>query len=204
MRYAEGRWRLWYLSAVGEVGRGEQPDYELRYVESIDGLTGWTTPRTVFSPADGFFDNAVDQVDGQWEMVLARGPNLHGTTPFPAQGLWWARSATPSGERRAWSHELVRLLDTDIEPEPWFARGVCEPSFHCGRTDADRDTLYLFVTGTRAARPWWHIALGRLTHLRPPPFPAPYYLATGRITIPGARQLLGTSEAAPNPTDGSR
>lgn len=37
VRYDEGRYRMWYLSAIGEVGRHEMPDYQFEYVESDDG-----------------------------------------------------------------------------------------------------------------------------------------------------------------------
>ncbi len=174
---------MWYLSAIGEVGPGELPDYQLEYVESEDGLTDWSRPQVLFTPADGFFDNAVIRVDDHYEMVIARGTNLHGTPDFPPQGLWWLRSARPSGLREDWTAEPMRLLDTDVDPLPWFSQGSCCPSFHYGDTEADRDTLYLFFTGTRARPRWWRTALLRLARGQRPPVPAPYYLATGRITL---------------------
>ncbi|PRX99550.1 hypothetical protein [Allonocardiopsis opalescens] len=185
VRCDDGVWRMWYLSAPHEVGRGELPDYRLEHVEGDDGLR-WSSPRVLFSTEDGYFDNAVQRVDGHYEMVVARGTNLYGTPGYPAQGLWWLRSPRPSGRRADWTGAPVRLLDTDAEPLPWFADGGCGPSFHYGDTEADRDTMYVFFTGTRALG-WPKAAAARLARLRRPPVPAPFYLATGRIAIPGFR-----------------
>jgi hypothetical protein len=66
---------------------------------------------------------------------------------------------------------------------PWFANGVCGPSFHYGDTDADRDTLYVFCTGTSARLNWPRTALRRLARGALPPVPSPYYLATGRLAF---------------------
>ena len=186
VRYDDGVWRMWYLSAPHEVGRGELPDYRLEYVEGDDGIH-WSAPQVLFSTEDGFFDNAVQHVDGHYEMVVARGTNLYGTAGYPAQGLWWLRSPRLSGRRADWTGTPVRLLDTDIDPLPWFANGGCGPSFHYGDTEADRDTMYVFFTGTYARASWLKVAAGRLAHRRRPPVPAPFHLATGRIAIPGFR-----------------
>lgn len=72
------------------------------YVDMLDGL----------APVR----NAVQEVDGHYEMVVARGTNLHGTEDFPPQGLWWLRSDSPSGRRADWTRDPVRLLDTDHDP----------------------------------------------------------------------------------------
>lgn len=197
VRYDDGLWRMWYLSTPHEVGRGEMPDYRLEYVEGTDGVT-WSTPRVLFSTEDGYFDNAVLKVDDHYEMVVARGTNLHGTPDFPAQGLWWLRSPRPSGSREEWTRTPVRLLDTDVDPSPWFGDGGCGPSFHYGDTDADRNTMYVFFTGTRARTPWWKAALHRLSLRRGLPMPTPFHLATGRISLPGFRPRTG-EDPPPSP-----
>ncbi|MFD0560138.1 hypothetical protein FB566_4132 [Stackebrandtia endophytica] len=186
VRYDEGLWRMWYLSAPHEVGPGEMPDYQLEYVESPDGIH-WGTPEIMFTTVDGFFDNAVIAVDGHYEMVVARGTNLHGTPNFPEQGLWWLRSPKPSGRRSDWTDHPVRLLNSEVEPLPWFANGGCGPAFHYGDTEADRDTMYIFFTGTRRKINWFAHAVRRLLRGRRPPVPSPFHLATGRIEIPGMR-----------------
>jgi hypothetical protein len=172
-----GRWRMWYLACVGEVGRGAQPDYELRYTESDDGLR-WAPPERFATSTEGFFDNTVTQGPRGWRMILARGTNLHGTTPFPAQGLWTSENdETPAG-RAGWAAPQ-RLLDTDSGAEPWYAAGVCGPACVL---DGD-ETMHVFATGTHSAISWPRAALGRLRSRRSLPVPAPFYLATGRFTF---------------------
>lgn len=178
--HADGRWRAWFLSAVGEVGPGEQPDYELRYAESADGVS-WDEPTTFATATEGFFDNAVTAHGGRWEMVLARGTNLHGTHPFPPQGLWWSEADAP-GPRECWSPP-VRLLDTDIRPEAWLGAGLCGPSFVRSRGSDGVERLHVFATGTRRRTSWWREAIRRLRQGRRPPVPAPFFLATGRLTF---------------------
>lgn len=51
----------------------------------------------------------------------------------------------------------------------------------------DRDTLYVFFTGTSAKVSWLRRAAERLARLRLPPVPSPYYLAVGRVALPGVR-----------------
>jgi hypothetical protein len=109
-------------------------------------------------------------------MVLARGTNLYGTTPFPGQGLWLSEAAIP-GQRASWS-PLRRLLDTDSSAEDWYAAGVCGPT-----VVAESDTLHVFATGTHAPTPWWRAALSRLRAGRSLPAPSPYFLTTGRFTF---------------------
>ncbi|TWJ20128.1 hypothetical protein JD76_00223 [Micromonospora endolithica] len=175
--WTSGRWRMWYLACVGEVGRGEQPDYELRYTESDDGLR-WQAPERFATSAEGFFDNTIADGSPGWRMILARGTNLHGTTPFPSQGLWITESEGPPAGRAGWSRPQ-RLLDTDTHAEPWYAAGVCGPACVL---DGD-DTMHVFATGTHAPISWPREVFHRLRVRQLPPVPAPFYLATGRITF---------------------
>lgn len=174
--HAEGRWRMWFLSAIGETGRGQQPDYELRYTESDDG-TRWDVPERFATVEEGFFDNTVAGGTGGARMVLARGTNLYGTTPFPAQGLWLAETARSPGPRDAWSAPR-RLLDTDAGAQDWYAAGVCGPAL----VD-EGESLHVFATGTHAPLSWWRAAARRLRRGGRPPAPAPYFLTTGRFTF---------------------
>lgn len=176
VRHAEGRWRMWFLSALGETGRGQQPDYELRYTESDDGVR-WDLPERFASVEEGFFDNALVDDSGTWRMVLARGTNLFGTVPFPPQGLWLTESATVPAGRDSWS-PAARLLDTDRHAAEWYAAGVCGPA-----AVLDGEALHVFATGTHAPTSWPRAAAGRLRHGRSPPAPAPYFLTTGRFTF---------------------
>lgn len=167
-RYYEGKWRIWYLSAPYEAGPGELPQYRIEYVESDDGVTGWSKPKVLFPEADNYFDAVVTESgDSGYEMVVARGPNIFGTPGFPSQGLWWLSSRLPSGDRSDWTRNPVRILDAD-NGEPWYASGVYGPSLRYGDTPADRNTLYVFFTG--AAKPE----------------PDPYVISVGRIEIRSA------------------
>lgn len=181
VRYYDQKWRMWYVSAVHEVGRGELPNYQFEYVESVDGLTGWSTPKVLFSVEEGIFDNAVTQVDSGYEMVVARGHDLYDTPGFPAQGMWWLAAERPSGDRRDWTREPARILDASNAPLPWYANGAFGPSVNYGDTEADRDVMYVFFTGVHAKASWARLAAGRLLTLRKPPVPAPFYFAVGRM-----------------------
>jgi len=174
--WAEGRWRMWLLSAVGEVGPGEQPDYELRYTESDDGER-WEPPQTFASADEGFFNNTVVRDGAGWSMILARGTNLHGTTPFPAQGLWVASTDDAPADRATWC-EPGRILNTDVDAASWYAAGVCGPA-----VVVDGEAVHVFATGTYSQTGWWHAAIRRLAQRRSLPPPTPFFLATGRFTF---------------------
>lgn len=179
--YADGRYRMWYLANPHEIGPGEQPDYELRCTQSEDGRTGWTPPVVFADTSEGFFDNAVVRRGDEWVMLLARGSNLHGTPDFPAQGLWWMTARHPSADRSDWSTPK-RLLDTDAPGTPeWFGHGTYGPALAFEGSTSTRATV--FFTGTRRAPRWPLLSLQRLTRLRRPPVPSPFYLATGTITV---------------------
>ncbi|HLS64897.1 MAG TPA: hypothetical protein VK060_16060 [Ruania sp.] len=174
--FTGGRWRMWYLSAEGEVGRGEQPDYQMRYTESSDGVR-WQPPEVFASTAEGYFDNCVVPVVDGWRMVLARGTNLHGTRPFPSQGLWICESTSDPAGRDTW-HPVARLLDTDLESEPWFSAGLCGPAIV-----TDSDLMHVFATGTAGPTSWWRELRARVRDHRRLPPPSPFYLCTGRLTF---------------------
>lgn len=177
----DGGYRMWFLATPNEVAPGEQPDFELCVSDSTDGVT-WQQPLLFASRAEGFFDNAVYRTGSGWEMIVARGTNLHGTTPFPEQGLWVMHANHPSADRADWSTP-ERLMDTDAPHTPsWLARGVCGPSVAV-RND---DSRILFFTGTHDSKSWAHAARTRLRAAGRLPVPAPFFLATGRTVLPPA------------------
>lgn len=181
-----GGYVMWFQANPHEIGPGDLPDYELRVVESPDGIT-WSTPRVFATSTEGFFDNAVARADNGWLMVLARGSNLHNTPDFPAQGLWvtWARQL--SVNRADWT-EPMRVLDTDDPGTPaWMARGTYGPAI----LFADDDNPLIFVTGTRDAPRWPVLNVERLLRARKPVLPSPFYLATGSMKLPGVMANAG-------------
>ncbi len=174
---SEGRWRMWFLSVVGgEAGRGEQPDYRLRYTESDDGVV-WDEPQPFASEEEGFFDGSVLRTPEGWRMLLSRGTNLYGADPYPSQGLWIATADGEPAGRDAWS-PLERLLDTEAAGEPWYAAGVSGPS-----AVLDGEDLHVFVTATHAPVSWWRVTGDRLRRRRRPPLYSPFQLATARLTF---------------------
>lgn len=125
--HTDGRYRMWYLANPYEAAPGEQPDYELRCIDSLDGITDWSPPKVFATSAEGFFDNAVARGGAGWVMVLAR-QNVHGTAGLPEQGLWWTTAPHPSPDRADWSSP-ERLLDTDHPGTPaWMACATYRPA----------------------------------------------------------------------------
>lgn len=177
------RYIMWFLAAPHEVAPGEQPDYELRSSTSANGISGWTTPEVFALSAEGFFDVAPVRLGETWAMLLARGTNLHGTAPYPPQGLWIMHAETPS-PRRTWWSAPERILDTDTPDTPaWMGSGVCDPA---AVVDA-AGTLTVFVSGTRACRSWSSLTLEQLRRFKKPPVPAPFFLSAAalRFSDPG-------------------
>lgn len=173
----DGRYVMWFLATPHEVAPGEQPDYELQTTTSVNGVDGWTAPKVFTTPNEGFFDIALTKAGSAWLMVLARGTNLHGTSPFPPQGLWLMHAQHPSEQRAAWS-EPVRLLDTDTPGIPaWMGRGVCDPA----AVVAPDGTLTVFVSGTRRYRSWRSLLFQQLKQRKRVPVPAPFYLCTAAL-----------------------
>ncbi|MGJ9372858.1 hypothetical protein [Nesterenkonia sp. CF4.4] len=116
------RYIMWFLAAPHEVAPDEQPDYELRSSTSANGMSGWTTPEVFALSAEGFFDVAPVRTGETWAMVLARGTNLHGTSPYPPKG---ALTVFVSGTRacRGWSSltlERPRRFRKPPVPAPFF------------------------------------------------------------------------------------
>lgn len=170
---------MWYLATPHEVAPGEQPDYELRTTTSIDGRTDWTPPHVWSTAKEGFFDNAIIDTGSGWTMILARGTNLHGTIPFPEQGLWRCAAQTPSPQRSAWSPP-VKVLDTDPATTPAFmGQGLCDPAL-ARRPDG---SLAVFATGTWRYRSWARLAASRLRQGHQIPVPAPFHLGAAVFTL---------------------
>jgi hypothetical protein len=162
--WSQGKWRMWVMATAKEAGPGDLPDYQIHYLESIDGIGGWSEPQVLFDESDNYFDAVAITTNERSEMVVARAPNMFDTSGFPSQGLWWLSSARPSGERSHWTSSPAALLDADNGPR-WCASGTYGPSIVYGDTDADRDVLYVFFTGAAV------------------PNPDPYVLSVARLTV---------------------
>jgi hypothetical protein len=194
--FFEGKWRMWYVSVIHEVGRNEMPNYQFEYIESDNGTDGWSKPEILFTIEDGYFDNAVIKTEEKYEMIVARGSNLYSMPNFPNQGLWRLEAERPTGNRKDWS-EAVQILNADGNPEPWFANGPFGPSVQYGDTEDDKDVLYVFFAGVYGGQTnWLKMTLKNLLRLRKPPVPAPYYFAIGRMTY--RRQPKATDSMPPS------
>ena len=181
-RYFEGKWRIWYVSTPGEIGKRDLPEYRIEYVESEDGMTDWSAPKVLFSTVEGYFDAVVIPVADGYEMVVSRGGNLYAAPGFPPQGLWLLRSKTPSGIRADWSSKPTQILDAD-RGEAWYEGGIFGPSIHYGDTPDDSDTLYVFFSSVHRKINWARLAAKRMLTLKRPPVPAPFYFSLGRMQV---------------------
>jgi hypothetical protein len=152
------------MATAKEAGPNDLPDYQIHYLESADGIGGWSEPQVLFDERDNYFDAVAIEAGAASEMVVARAPNMFGTAGFPSQGLWWLSSPRPSGDRADWSSRAVQLLDADCGAR-WYASGTYGPSIAYGDTPSDEDTLYVFFTGAAV------------------PDPDPYVLSIGRLTV---------------------
>lgn len=175
VRYFAGKWRIWYAATPRVAGKSTRPIYEIRYVESADGIRDWTEPTILFSTKEAYFDTVVTDFDDYFGAVVCRSGNLASRLNFPPQGLWWMTSATPSGNRQDWSCEPLELLRADMNSENWYANGVLGPS-----VQHEYGTTYVFFTGINRETSWPKLALHRLAAGKLPPFPAPFYLSIGR------------------------
>jgi hypothetical protein len=182
VRYLDGKWRMWYAATPVEAGKNVLPVYEVRYVDSDDGLT-WSEPRVFFSTDEGFYDGVVWTGDtGGYEMLTCRSTNLYARPDFPKQGLWWLSSDRPSGRRADWTSDPVLLLDADDGAE-WYGNGIFGPTVAYPDTGEKHDTIYVFFAGVTRDRSWWRTTLRRARSLKPPPVPAPYFFTIGRAEL---------------------
>lgn len=182
VRYLNGMWRMSYATTPVEAGKNVLPSYQVRYVDSDDGLT-WSEPRIFFSTDENYYDAVVWTGDGSvYEMLSCRSTNLFARPGFPKQGLWWLSSDTPSGQREHWTSSPVLLLDADEEAE-WFGNGIFGPTVAFPDTDANSDIMYVFFAGVTRERSWWRTAVRQARSLRPPPVPAPYFFTIGRAEV---------------------
>lgn len=152
---------------------GEQPDYELRCTDSVDGSTDWSPPQVFAGADEGFFDNALVRTSSGWVVVLARGPNLHATSDFLAQGLWWTTGQSASMNRSAWT-PLQRFLDADQHgTQAWMARVPMDPPSPSHRQAETQRTQPSSSPEPVPPHYGRMLAMQHLGRLRRPPSPRP-------------------------------
>ncbi len=197
--FLEGKWRIWDATTPQEAGRKADVRYRIQYVESDDGLEGWSAPVTVFDEDEGYYDAAVGPwpgADDRYAMVLARSTNLYGRSPFPEQGLWLARGGSAFAVRGNWAIEPAPLLRCDAEAPEWYRHGPFGPSLVLldAPTRAGADAC-LFFSGVDARRNWPRLALRNLARGKLPPPPAPFHFTLGRLDL--VRRPSGSSDPTP-------
>ena len=160
VRYHEGKWHLWCMTAHHEAGPGELPRYWISYAESADGIQ-WTSLRDLFSPADNYFDAVPLWPAEPVVMITASAPNQYGRADWQEQGLWIYSGNGLSGRRSDWSQVPLRILDADAG-EDWYAGGVYGPTMQRGDMPADADVIYVFFTGIGAPQDRYRLSIGRL------------------------------------------
>ncbi|WP_193104445.1 hypothetical protein [Brachybacterium sp. FME24] len=175
------RYLMWFQANPYEIGPGDLPDYEIRVVESADGLM-WSDPRVFTTSSDGFFDNAITRVPGGWLMVLARGADIHGSGGMPPQGLWISTATVLSADPEEWSTPR-HVLRTDESGTPEsLARGTYGPGI---LHTADPDRVVLYATGVRDTPRWPRLITRRVLRGQAPVVPSPFYLSVTAVELHG-------------------
>jgi hypothetical protein len=169
-RYFDGKWRIWYAATAQEAGKNSDPNYCIKYVESLDGISNWSTPKMLFDEDENFYDASVhSNVESGYEMVTSRSTNLYGKKEFEAQGLWLLKSEVANGNRHNWTTYPVQILDAD-RGDDWYSNGVNSPSCHYGETTQDKESLYIFFSSVQKERNWMKWAFNNLKKGKRPPF----------------------------------
>jgi hypothetical protein len=143
--WADGKWRMWYVA--GSNGA----DYLVHgYVESEDGVSGWSKPRMVFAPEEKVFDFCVVKVSGGWEAVFSR-VHVGAGAPPARTGLWWCctKAKVPSPRMEDWS-EPVQILTAD---DRGWRTGPWKPSVVVDEDDARKRWCFFDGIYKRAKDP---------------------------------------------------
>lgn len=185
--WLDGKWRVWFTTTPQEAGKHAQVRYRIDYVESDDGLTGWSKPVTVFDEADGYYDAAVSRAgERDFTLLLCRSTNLYGRAPFPEQGLWLASGGQNFGARDNWRIEGA-LLRCDAQTPEWYRHGPFGPSLVTLEQPTPRGaSACVFFSGVDSRRNWWSLAWRNLRRRKWPPPPAPFFFSLGRLDLASA------------------
>lgn len=185
--YVAGKWRIYYATTPQEAGRRAPVRYRVEYVESDDGVTGWSAPVVVFDEDEGYYDAAVSaSPPGSAEaytMLLCRSTNLYGREPFPEQGMWLAGGGGAFGERANWRIS-AQLLRCGADAPLWYRHGPFGPSLVVLERPTTRGAdACVFFSGVDGRRGWPRLALGNLRRGKLPPPPAPFFFTLGRLDL---------------------
>ncbi|HLJ76700.1 MAG TPA: hypothetical protein VKT75_04775 [Acidobacteriaceae bacterium] len=158
--YHDGRWKLWYVA-----GSNHENYVVHGYAESVDGCSGWSQ-HSIFARAETkMFDFCVRERPGGFDAVFAR-VWLAGSAAPPETGLWWCRSANPSGNLSDWG-EPVQIMTA--EDRGWHS-GPWKPSLAFPGPAGNR--AFVFFDGLYRT-------------FDPGPFPFAFTLGCLEIDLPG-------------------
>lgn len=176
--FEEGRWRIWYRATPREPAKGEEPQVEIYYSESEDGISNWSQPELFFTRKDLIAHAYPLKTTTGYEMLVSTSPNLYGDSFYPPPNLWLLRSAQLSGRRKDWTEQPIPLLGTD-QVEAWYQGGFFGSSLCEADSIAEKGSRYIFFTGVHKPIRWLTYSMKRLTSFRKPPVPAPFYFTIG-------------------------
>jgi predicted GH43/DUF377 family glycosyl hydrolase len=147
--FDEGRWRMWYVSAVGWELSGGEPRhrYLIKYAESDDGVS-WRRDGRI---AVGFADPAeyalgrphVMRTGSVYRMwFCARGDRYRIAYAESADGLHWSRAEGDAGPpRQDWDAEMQAYPMVVRHEDRWImfynGNGYGATGFGCATADAD-------------------------------------------------------------------
>jgi hypothetical protein len=149
VRRDAGRWQMWYAAGDRWITAGgkQVPSYQLRYLESPDGVT-WGRPGRVcldFASADeyGFGRVCVVERGGRYGMWYSVRSHSHGYRlgyADSADGVAWTRRDGHAG--------------LDVSPAGWDSEMVCFASV----IETERET-YLFYNGNNFGETGFGVAV---------------------------------------------
>lgn len=113
--YHDGKWKLWYVS-----GSNHENYLVHGYAESEDGCTNWTRHKVFAPPEMKMFDFCVRQRGAAFDAIFARVWVAGGSAPAET-GLWWCRSANPTGDLADWGEpvQIMTAQDCGWHSGPW-------------------------------------------------------------------------------------
>lgn len=141
IRFENGVWRVWYGGGgeYTESGGKQMPNYDIRYVESADGLTLGTDSRVCLGTRGDEYRVGrpyVIEEGGLYRMFYSSGT--------AAQGYRLAYAESPNGISWTRKDEEVGI---DVSASGWDAEMQCYPS-----VVRHKDKVYLFYNGNNYGR----------------------------------------------------
>jgi hypothetical protein len=133
--YHDGKWKMWYVA-----GSNHENYLVHGYAESDDGKCNWSAHTIFASPEMKMFDFAVLERAGYFDAIFSRVWVGEGNAPVET-GLWWCRSAEPSGTLSDWGPPIQIMT---AEDRGWHS-GPWKPTFQFAEDNAHH--AFVFFDG---------------------------------------------------------